>query len=85
MLLTIHYCKFVVVNCCHDEEPYLNTSINNKDSVHLRCELRRWAEKTSCVHLAPEYEYRYKHLMKAYKNQFKTDSMASKTFKVSAD
>ncbi len=28
---------------------------------------RRWAGKTSYVHLAPEYEYRVKHLMKAYK------------------
>ncbi len=42
---------------------------------------RRWAGKTSYVHLAPEYEYRYKHLMKAYKNQFKTCSMAINTFK----
>ncbi len=29
---------------------------------------RRWAGKTSYVHLAPEHEYRTKHLMKAYKN-----------------
>ncbi len=42
---------------------------------------RRWAGKTSYVHLAPEYEYRHKHLMKAYKNQFKTCSMALYTFK----
>ncbi len=32
---------------------------------------RRWAGKTSCVHLAPEYEYRVKHLMKAYKISLK--------------
>ncbi len=43
--------------------------------------LRRWAGKTSYVHLAPEYEYRYKRLIKAYKNHFKTCSMALNTFK----
>ncbi len=29
---------------------------------------RRWAGKTSYVHLAPEHEYRTKHVMKAHKN-----------------
>ena len=29
---------------------------------------RRWAGKTSHMHLAPEHEYRTKHLMKAHKN-----------------
>ncbi len=33
------------------------------------------------VHLAPEYEYRYKYLMLASNNQFKTCSMALNTFK----
>ncbi len=32
---------------------------------------RRWAGKTSYVHLAPESEYRVKHLMKAYKISLK--------------
>ncbi len=33
--------------------------------------LRRWAGKTSYVHLAPEYEYRAKHLMKAQRISLK--------------
>ncbi len=32
---------------------------------------RRWAGKTSYVHLAPEYEYKVKHLMKDYKISLK--------------
>ncbi len=32
---------------------------------------RLWAGKTSYVHLAPEYKYRVKHLMKAYKISLK--------------
>ncbi len=28
----------------------------------------RWAGKTLYMHLAPEYEYRAKHLMKTHKN-----------------
>ncbi len=38
-------------------------------------------EKPHNVHLAPEYEYRAKHLAKAHKNWFKTCSMASNTFR----
>ena len=57
----------------------------NTDTSHIQVRFegiyRRWAGKTSCVHLAPEYEYSYKHLMKAFKNQFKTYSMALNTFK----
>ncbi len=33
-------------------------------------------EKPHYVHLAPEYEYRAKNLMKVHKNEFKTCSMA---------
>ncbi len=34
----------------------------------LKAIFRRWAGKTSYVHLAHEYEYRAKHLAKAHKN-----------------
>ncbi len=59
------------------QEEYLHRRVSythKKYPEHERMSLtyRRWAGKTSYVHLAPEYEYRYKHLMKAYKNQFKT-------------
>ncbi len=39
--------------------------------LHARVRYRRWAGKTSYVHLAPEYDYRVKHLMKAYKISLK--------------
>ncbi len=64
-------CEFFIFSC--------HLSVININQLK-KC-YRRWAGKTSYVHLAPEHEYRYKHLMKAYKNQFKTCSMALNTFK----
>ncbi len=39
--------------------------------LKLQVDYRRWAGKTSYAHLALEYEYRVKHLMKAYKTSLK--------------
>ncbi len=47
----------------------LITSHIGIDTVKAHYKHRRWAGKTSYyVHLAPEHEYRTKHLMKANKN-----------------
>ena len=50
-------------------EIYLN--FNYQQYVHKSTEHCRWARKTSYVHLAPEYEYRAKHLRKLIRMSLK--------------
>ncbi len=49
----------------------LYTLQRQQDPSSHACTHRCWAGKTSYAHLAPEYEYKVKHLMKAYKISLK--------------